>query len=681
MTWMANMLERLSREALNTTALEHAGEQHVLHRDYETRGVLALNKVGVHRYTIDPSTSVICGAYAVDDGPVKLWTPGDAIPPEFVEAANDPNWIAAAHNVAFEATVEQRILGSRLGWPQIPIERQRCTMAMALALALPAKLDAVARALELRHQKDATGHRLMLMMSKPRKPRAGEDPNGTYWYEDSDRLGRLYEYCVRDVETERELYGRLPPLSPFEQTLWQLDAKINQRGLYIDRGLGEAAYTVAQAAGSEIDVELAAVTGGAVTSVNQVSKLQAWLKQQGCVAKDLQKETVEELLESELLSPKARRVLELRQDGGSAASKKIKTFLECAGADNRVRGSLVYHKASTGRWAGTLIQPQNLKRPEEKDLDAAITAVMTGDYNHVRGLYPRVLSLLGDLGRSLITAAPGHVLIGADFSSIESRVLAWIAGEGWKLDAYRRYDATRDPRDEPYCATACRIFRVPSGTYTKDSPERAIGKTCDLAFGYMGGLGAWRKFEPDRFTDAEVEKFKTDWRATHPNVVNFWHQIDRASWAAVQNRGQVVRCGPVAFRCVGAFLFLKLPSGRKLAYPTARNKLTDPQHGAVLFADNDKGRWRDCRGGQGAYGGTWCENIVSGIARDLLVEAMLRLEAAGYPIVLTVHDEVIAEVPENFGSTEEFTHIMTRAPSWAPTLPIAAKAWTGPRFS
>ena len=186
----------LERVAPNTPTLVHDGGQHVIHRDIESRGVLALGKVGAHRYAADPGTSVLCVAYAVDNEPVKLWTPGDAIPPEFIEAARNPNWIAVAHNAAFEMAIEQHILGPRFGWPLIPIERQRCTMAMVLAMSLPAKLDAVARALELQHQKDDVGHRLMLMMAKPRKPHKDEDPNRVYWFEDQDRLGRLYEYCA-----------------------------------------------------------------------------------------------------------------------------------------------------------------------------------------------------------------------------------------------------------------------------------------------------------------------------------------------------------------------------------------------------------------------------------------------------------------------------------------------------
>jgi DNA polymerase len=310
-------------------------------------------------------------------------------------------------------------------------------------------------------------------------------------------------------------------------------------------------------------------------------------------------------------------------------------------------------------------------------------AVATGDYQHVKALYPRPLSVIGDCIRPMIIAAEGDILIGADFSSIESRGLACITGEKSKLDAYRRYDATQDPRDEPYCVTACKIFNKPLGSIARDSLERGVGKTCDLAFGYQGGLRAWRNFS-DQFTDSEVETFKNSWRAAHPATVRFWHEIDNAAVLAVRERGQVVRCGQIDLKCTGAFLFIKLPSGRKLSYPQPRLISVEGKNGRsqqrVAFADNAAGQFKDCRYGQGAYGGLWTENIISGIARDLLAAAMLRVEAAGYPIVLHVHDELVCEVPIGFGSTEEFVHLMTRKPAWALELPIAASAWTGPRY-
>jgi DNA polymerase len=221
---------------------------------------------------------------------------------------------------------------------------------------------------------------------------------------------------------------------------------------------------------------------------------------------------------------------------------------------------------------------------------------------------------------------------------------------------------------------------VPDGTYTKESPERAVGKTADLALGYQGGLKAFRKFEPEKFSDEEVEEFKKQWRAAHPNIKQFWTDVDRAAWAGVNTRGRVVQCGRVSFKCTGAFLYLKLPSGRKLAYPFPRIEIEDLRHQSVVFADNAAGQFKDVRHGNGAYGGLWTENVVSGIARDLLAEAMKRIEASGYAIVLHVHDEIVAEVPIGFGSCEQFISLMTRIPNWASGLPIAAHAWSGPRY-
>jgi DNA polymerase len=654
-------------------------KHHVLFRDYETRSRLLLKSVGTQCYAADSSTEVLCCAYALDDQPVKLWTPADIVPGEFVEAENDPNWIVAAHGDHFETAIERRILALRFGWPEIPLERHYCTMTMASAVGLPARLGAAADALELVHRKDAAGERLMHQMSKPRRARQNEDPQEVHWFDDDERLQLLYDYCRQDVEVERALFNRLPPLSKAEHTLWQLNCRINQRGFHVDREFAEAARRIAQAAAPEIDAELSEITGGVVIRINQVARLLAWLQEKGCNIQKLDRKAIERQVEKDDLPPDVRRVLELRLGGAQAAVKKIDALLERAGADNRVRGSFRHHGASTGRWAGEGVQPQNFKRPAVADLDAAIAAVATGNYCSVRSLYSRPLAVVGDCSRAMICAAPGHALIGADFNAIESRVLAWVAGEEWKLDAYRRYDATHDPRDEPYCDTACKIFRVPSGTFTKESPERGVGKTCDLAFGYMGGLNAWRKFEPDRFSDAEVEVFKKEWRTAHPAIRQFWYDIDRAAWSAVRERGHVIRCGRVALKCVGAFLFMKLPSGRKLAYPQPRI-IGDEREQHVVFADNAAGQFKDCRHGNGAYGGLWTENVVSGIARDLLAEAMQRVEAAGYSIVLHVHDELVAEVPLAFGSTEELTRLMTIKPAWALELPIAAKAWTGARY-
>jgi len=467
-------------------------------------------------------------------------------------------------------------------------------------------------------------------------------------------------------------------LSRAEQAIWELSTKINARGCHVDRAFAEAARKIAEAAAPEIEQEIAEISSGDVTSINQVARLTTWLQAHGCTLQKLDRAAVERQLGKDDLPPTVRRALELRLGGAQAAVKKIDALLARAGADDRIRDGFRYHGAGTGRWTGEGFQAQNLKRPVVDDLNSAIAAVATGSYQHLRRSYPRPLAVIGDCSRAMICAATGKTLIGADFSSIESRVLAWVAGEEWKLDSYRRYDATHDPRDEPYCITACRIFNKPIGTYTKDSPERNVGKTCDLAFGYAGGINAFRKFS-DQFTDEQVKQFNKDWRAAHPEIKRLWYRLDRAAWTAVQQRGRIVRCGVVTFRCVGTFLWLQLPSGRKLSYPQPRI-IGDEREQHVVFADNAAGQFQDCRHGQGAYGGLWTENVVSSIARDLLADAMLRIEAAGYPIVLHVHDEVVAEVPEGFGSLDDFTRLMVRKPVWALDLPIAAKAWTGKRY-
>src|SRR6516164_1975953 len=283
----------------------------ILHRDFETRSTLDITDVGASRYAADPNTGVWCCAYAVDDGPIKVWTPGEPIPEEFHVAARDPDWLIAAHGDQFETAIETRILAPRYGWPIVPLERHRCTMAMASAAALPAKLGTVAEVLELSAKKDDQGSRLMRTLARPRKPRAGE-PDGVYWDDDPEKLERLCAYCRQDVEVERELFHRLPPLTDSEQALWVLDATINQRGFHTDGPLLSSASQIAAAAGQAVQDELISITGGALTSTDQVAAMLAWLAERGCEVKDLRKPTLSHALRRKDLDPIARRVIELR---------------------------------------------------------------------------------------------------------------------------------------------------------------------------------------------------------------------------------------------------------------------------------------------------------------------------------------------------------------------------------
>jgi DNA polymerase len=282
--WLKTMHEPLPRRMEPITGMESAS-LHVMFRDYETRSRLDLRKVGAHKYAAHPSTEVICCAYAVDDGPVQLWIAGDPKPVEIVEAARNPDWRVVAHSDEFESAIERHIMGPRYSWPLVPIERHICTEALCLSVALPAKLSAAADALALANRKDAAGERLMHQMSKPRRAHKGEDASGIYWFDDQERLNRLYSYCRQDIETERELHGRLPPLSSAEHALWVLSSKKNQRGFHIHRAFAEAARKIGVAAAPEINAEIAELTSNAVTGINQVAKLLKWLQEHGYAGK------------------------------------------------------------------------------------------------------------------------------------------------------------------------------------------------------------------------------------------------------------------------------------------------------------------------------------------------------------------------------------------------------------
>jgi DNA polymerase len=451
----------------------------------------------------------------VDDGPVKLWTPGDPTPPEFIEAARNPDWVVSAFNDNFERQIERHIMNPRYGWPIIPLERHRCTQARALASALPASLGMAALAVGLDHQKGNT--RLMVQMAKPRRPRKNEDLDGIYWFDDLDRRAALHSYCAQDVETERELSRRLPPLSQNEQALWVLDAQINDRGFYTDAILLAGAIRITETAGASINTELRDLTG--ISNVNATSQILSWLKEHGYEPSDLRRKTIKAALADDTHDRIVRRVLELRQAGAQAAVKKLTRFSRGRSDDGRVRGAFRYHGAATGRWSSLGVQVHNLKRPETKDLGAAIEAIANGE--------PQPLSVVGDVSRAIVCASPGHRLIAADFIGIESRLTAWMSGQQSKLDAWVKFDRTKDSKDEPYY-----LIGVQMGV--PEDQARTIGKTADLAFGYMGGVGAWRTLAPaDASSDDEIKKKQRQWRGLHTDTVKCWYALDRSAKAAI----------------------------------------------------------------------------------------------------------------------------------------------------
>src|SRR5262245_47392267 len=647
----------------------------ILFRDYETRSTIDLKRVGGYKYATHASTDVWCCAFAVDDGPINLWTPGMDAPAEFIEAARNPAWVVSAFNDAFERRLEQFIMAPRYGWPIVPLERHRCSQAAALALALPANLAGAVAALGLEQQKDAEGRRVMQQMARPRKPRADEDPNGTYWFDDPARREKLYAYCRQDVAAERALHERIGFLSDAEQKVWVLDASINDRGVYTDGELLAGALRIAEEAEAEIAREIIQVTGGAVTSISQVDRLIVWLATRDCVVTDVRKDTMRRALARKDVSPDARRAMELRLAGAHAAARKLVTMQDWRAADGRARDTLKYHGAATGRWASWGIQVHNLKRPQVDDLGAAIDAASSGSLHCVKERFTDPMSIVGDIGRAIICAAPGNRLLAADFSGVESRTTAWLSGQQSKVDQWARFDATGDPQDEPYYILGKRLGQP-------EETARAIGKTADLAFGYMGSVGAWQKLAPgDTSSEEQIQRYKQGWRDEHPETVRFWRALDRAAVRAIQRPGETIGCGRVSFTYDGTFLRMRLPSGRDISYPQPQLHTNERGDCVVIFKDNAQGKWVDCRNGHGAYGGTWIENAVQAVARDLFADAMPRLEAAGYPIVLHVHDEIVCEAPIGIGNVDEFRAIMITPPAWADGLPIAAKARNGARFA
>jgi DNA polymerase len=639
---------------------------HVLRHDIETRSTIDLKAVGAHVYAANPITDVLCLAYAVDDEPVQLWTPGDPAPPEFLEAARNPNWITIAHNDQFERLIAQHILGPRYGFPHIPIERRRCSMAMALAAALPGSLEKVIEALGLPYPKDKAGQALMRRMAKPLE--------GGGFIQDPASRERLNAYCRRDVEGERAVDKALQPLTAAEQQLWELDARINERGFHTDGALLDAAHQVVAAAEAALQAEFQAITG--LKSTNQTSKLVGWLDAHGCTVTDVQKGTLAHALRRKGLDPQVRRAIELRRQLAHASAAKVEALRAWRGQDGRVRGTFRFHGAGTGRWTGHGPQPQNFKRDGE-NIEAKIAAVLAGGTE-----LESPVEAVGDIARAMITAAPGHRLERADFSGIESRGLAWVSGQQSKVDAWVQYDRSGDPQDDPYVRIAQRCGLI-------GESARAVGKVIDLAFGFGGALGAWHNAPKDEAIevatdDATALRYRDAWKAEHPLTVRFWYALQDAAINAVRNPGMDFSVRRLRYRFDPPFLRVTLPSGgRAISYPFAKidglDKFDRPK---LTFMDTAYGRWEPCNHGNGAWYGILVENVVSGIARDLLADALIRLEAAGYPVVLHVHDEIVCEVPEDgFGTLEEFRRIVCEVPAWAEGLPIAANVSTGARFA
>jgi len=685
-----------------------------VHVDFETRSACDLKKHGVHVYAADPTTDVHCLAYAFGDEPVELWHP-KLPPPKRLFDHIKAGGVLIAHNAAFERAIWHHVMAADYGWPEPAVTQWRCTMAAAYAMALPGALEHVAAALNTGFQKDMAGHRLMMAMAKPRRPKKGEPKDAILWRDAPEDLERLYAYCKSDVEAERAGDARLVRLRPQELDLWHLDQRINDRGVPIDAAFVEKAIAIVDAYSEALDRKMAIATDYEVSACSNVGQLKLWLKAQGVplgeklnkvtmqFVETLGKEKLTEILLRPDLPPKVRAAVELRQQGSLASVSKLDAALRGMSADGRARGTAQFHAASTGRWAGRRVQFQNIKRPDEDfDVDGAIDIIERYPSEKaiqiLDAMYGPPLTCISYTLRGMVRAGKGKKIVAADFSSIEGVVLPWLAGEQFKLDAFRAYVAGKGP--DMYLVAASAIYGITVEKMSKKThpEERQIGKVAELACGYGGGVGAFQQMGAAlgvHVADDKAESIKSAWRAAHPNIVQFWWDLEAAAIDAVNSPGTVQTVRGCKFKVVGSFLWLQLPSGRSLCYPYPKTMWLPTPWGQekemltfkttpnvsnmkkVVHADkSNTSKWARIS----TYGGMLAENVTQAVARDLLAEALVRLEVNGYPIILHVHDEAVAEVPEDFGSAKEFEQIMTELPPWAVGLPVAASGFEAERY-
>lgn len=711
--------------------------------DFETRSEADLRDMGAWKYSEHPSTRILCMSYKIAEGPTKIWRAfhGDPFPQDFIDAI-EAGGVFEAHGAGFERAIWTSILEPQF---LVPMPKYWAdTMACCAYRSLPMDLEDVGSVLNLKTQKDKRGKELLRLLSRPQKISKKEEKAGVKfpkWNNDLALMEELYQYCITDTDTEYELAKAVKDLPLYEHDVWTLDQQINERGVYVDVDALLKAVTIRDAVYKKLLAKLVTITGGAVHSADERQKIIDWVDAQNLrisvdydtrfcmddMTKDRVKDAVEKLsgfikapghLEENV--PKAKAVLEvmqIRQTLGKTSTKKLDTFLEWCMLDGRLRGLLQYHGASTGRWAGRGVQPQNFPRPSEAlmilmdssqvfeggkkiklkhdGMDNLLELVRGADADILELLCGDPMDAMASALRGFIIAEPGKELFVSDFSAIEARVLAWVAGERWKLDAFQAIDEGKGYHgsQDIYLATASMVYGYPCLTKKTHGPERQVGKVCELAFGYQGGVGAWRKFDPsDKWTDEEVDSKKRGWRSTHPMTVKLWYGLEEAAVKAVRNKATYhYRDITYAYVTspVGPWLACRLPNGRCLWYfrPEAVETGIDRRTGEMKYQveyegkDNKHGgQWNRIR----TYGGMLTENVVQAISRDLMVEAMFRVERAGYPIILTVHDEIICERRIGLGTMKEFNELMSMKPEWVTRnpmpLPISVAGYVAIRY-
>lgn len=644
--------------------------------DIETYSSVELKTAGEHAYAAAPDFSLLLFGYAFDDERVEVVdvARGERIPREVIDALTDPRITKTAFNASFERACISRAL--RL---ELPPEQWLCTMAWSLYLGLPLSLAKVGAALELDAQKDPAGEKLIKLFCTPKR-RDLFGSGRTLPEHAPDQWERFIAYCRRDVEVEREIRRRLAsrPMPEIERRVWAADQRINDRGVHVDLDFASSAVAMDEAVSERLAAEARDLTG--LRNPSAVAQLRPWVEARtGKRLARLDKAVIAEVLE-ETRDPDVRRALELRLLLGKSSTKKYLAVESSACPDRRARGLLQYYGAArTGRWGGRRVQPQNMAKSKIADLDAAREAVKFGDVALVEALYGEVPDVLSQLVRTTLTAAPGHYLISSDFSAIEARVVAWLAGEEWVLDVFRRGEGI-------YEATASQMFGVPIEKVTKDL--RTKGKIATLACGYGGGINALVAMGALKMglAEHELRTIVDQWRAANARIVAYWRAVENAAVSAICGRPRDLPHG-VRFESSDGALRVRLPAGRELVYVDARVE-SDPrwegrQNITYRGADADEDERVGAR--IKTYGGKLVENITQAVARDCLAETLLRLEAEmpEAPVVLHIHDEVVLEVPNSIATDDAISRvveIMRRPMPWAPDLPLDADAFATPYY-
>lgn len=656
-------------KCLTSTTLKRDDEMSI-HNDYETQSEVDLPSQGLDNYVSHPSTNALCMAYNANEKITLVWKPGQPLP-DHIKTALDNGEDIYAWNAGFEYAVWNKICVPKYGFPPLPIERFHCTMAMALTMGYPGSLEKAAEAMKLGVKKDMTGKRIMMQLSKPRS-------NGEFWTPSTamDKFDRLYFYCMDDVSVERAAKKKLRPLSEQERKVWLIDHKINIRGVAIDIKSVKAASKIIEDEKIRLDGEMRQISEGKIASCSAVSQIANFVG-----VESVDKSSIQHLLASNL-SDTARKVLELRQEAGRSSTAKLQSMLDRASSDGRVRNTIQYYGAGTGRFSGRGIQLQNLPRPSIKQelIDLAFDLFKYEDAaERISTLIGSPTSVISDCIRGFIYAPEGKILRVADWANIEGRVLAWLADEKWKVKAFEDFDKGIGP--DIYLLSYSTSFFIPISKVTKD--QRQIGKVTELSMGYQGGVGAFQSMAKNygvKVTDARADEIKKAWRKAHPAVVSLWYAVEEAAIKAVRFPGNTFSPNDkIKFRSDGEYLMCRLPSGRILYYPNPKIEQDVKFNKPMLTYEGEDSytkKWTTLK----AYGGYLVENITQAVARDILAESLLRLEERNYPVVAHVHDEIICEMDEGHGSHEEMEKIMCEIPEWAKGLPLAAEGYSSKRY-